>query len=88
MKYLLLLVSLCIGGSIKATDYYFSSSNGDDSRSAIEAQNPSTPWKTISKLNIISGTLNAGDRVLFQRGDVFYGSITMGKSGTVAQEWG
>ena len=81
MKYLLLLVSLFFCGTIKANNYYISTSNGDDSRSSIEAQNPATPWKTITKLNSYSGNLNAGDNILFQRGDIFYGSITIGKSG-------
>ena len=84
MKYLLMLVSLCIGISAFAADYHFSTSIGDDSRSATDAQNPSTPWKSITKLNSIAGTLNAGDRILFKRGDIFYGSIIIGKSGTAA----
>ena len=82
MKYLILMVSLFICGTINANNYYFSSSNGDDSRSSVEAQNPATPWKTITKLNSFAGNLNAGDNILFQRGEIFYGSITIGKSGT------
>ncbi|MEN2283855.1 Ig-like domain-containing protein [Algoriphagus sp. SE2] len=65
-----------------ATDYYFSTSDGDDNRSIIEAQNPATPWKTIAKLNALSAGLRPGDRVLFKSGDVFYGTINVVKGGT------
>jgi hypothetical protein len=61
--------------------YYFSSSTGDDSRTATQAQSSSTPWKTLTKLNSYFSSLNAGDLVLFKRGDVFYGSINVTKSG-------
>lgn len=82
MKPFLLLAALCLCGAANATNYYFSSSSGDDSRTAAQAQNPATPWKTISKLNSYFSTLAAGDSVLFKRDDVFYGSITVNKSGT------
>ncbi len=61
--------------------YYFSSSNGDDSRSVSQAQQPGTPWKSLSKLNQVFAQLKPGDSVLFKRGDVFYGSIVAGQSG-------
>ena len=83
MKFLLLLVSLCISGIINANNYYFSSSTGDDSRTSTQAQNPATPWKTIGKLNSFFNSLNAGDNVYFQRGDIFYGTITINRSGTL-----
>lgn len=67
---------------VQATNYYFSSSIGDDSRTATTAQNPSTPWRSISKLNAIFSSLRPGDAVYFQRGDVFYGSIHINASGT------
>ncbi|WP_296705019.1 Ig-like domain-containing protein, partial [Algoriphagus sp.] len=65
-----------------ATDYYFSTNNGDDSRTILEAQNPNTPWKTIDKLNAISSGLKAGDRVLFEAGNTFYGTINVVKGGS------
>jgi len=64
-----------------STDYYFSSSSGDDSRSSTEAQNSATPWRTIDKLNTISSLLKGGDRVFFRSGDVFYGTIRISRSG-------
>ncbi|MGC4034414.1 MAG: PKD domain-containing protein [Chitinophagaceae bacterium] len=82
---LLVLVLLCINvialtGSLNAATYYFSTTDGDDSRSSSQAQSSSTPWKTISKLNSVFSTLAAGDQILFKRGDIFYGGITITKS--------
>ncbi|MFN8249003.1 MAG: carbohydrate-binding protein [Ferruginibacter sp.] len=82
MKFLPLVVSLLISGTAKASNYYFSSSAGDDSRTASQAKSPSTPWKTITKLNSIFSTLNPGDSILFSRGDVFPGTIIVNKSGS------
>ncbi len=84
MKPLLILLSLCISGIANATNYYFSNSIGDDSRTSLQAQNPATPWKSLTKLNTFFSTLVAGDSVLFKKGDTFYGSITVTKSGTNA----
>jgi len=56
-----------------ANNYYFSSTDGDDSRTSFQAQDSSTPWRSINKLNSIFSSLQAGDVILFKRGDVFYG---------------
>ena len=56
-----------------ATTYYFSSSDGDDSRTSAQAQNSSTPWKSIDKLNSFFSRLQPGDQVLFKKGDIFTG---------------
>ena len=81
MKNLILLPFIIFGLTSNATNYFFSTASGDDSRTAAQAQNPATPWKTLSKLNSFFGFLNPGDSVLLNRGDVFYGSITINKSG-------
>ena len=65
------------GGLTGNTNYYFSSSTGDDSRTNAQAQNPATPWKTIDKLNSIVPSLASGDAVLLKRGDVFNGAISI-----------
>jgi parallel beta-helix repeat protein len=75
---------MSIGTSSLAATYYFSSSDGDDSRTAVQAQNQNTPWKSIEKLNAIFPSLQPGDRVLFKKGDVFYGEIIPTKSGGLA----
>ncbi|MBB1286143.1 hypothetical protein HRH25_17295, partial [Flavisolibacter sp. BT320] len=74
---LIMLINLA-----NATDYYFSSTIGDDSRSSAEAQNPNTPWKTIQKLNAFFPNLKPGDNVYFKRGDVFNGTIRVNRSGS------
>lgn len=68
--------------SIYATNYYFSSSGGSDSYSSSQAQNPSTPWQSISKLNSFFSSLRPGDSVLFKCGDTFYGNIILNRSGS------
>ncbi len=83
MKPLLLVLSLCIYSYSNATNYYFSSVSGDDSRNVIQATNPSTPWKTLDKLNSFISSLNYGDSVLFKRGETFDGAIVITKSGSV-----
>lgn len=62
--------------------YYISSSSGDDTRSSNTATNPSTPWKSINKLNSFFSQLKPGDSVLFERGGVYRGSIKPSASGT------
>src|SRR6476661_4313399 len=67
---------------VSASTYYFSSTDGDDSRTSAQAQNSSTPWKSLEKLSSFFSSLQPGDEVLFKKGDVFYGSITINKSGS------
>ncbi|MEJ7683886.1 MAG: Ig-like domain-containing protein [Segetibacter sp.] len=82
MRTTLTLLLVCFMHSAQATTYYFSTLSGDDSRTSTQAKNSSTPWKTISKLNSFFSNLQPGDQVLFKRGETFYGSITVNKSGT------
>lgn len=74
-------IALSIHQVLYSANYYFSSITGDDHRTAIQAQNPSTPWKTMDKLGSLLNTLKAGDSVLFKRGDVFDGRLFVSKSG-------
>ncbi len=82
---LIILVSFAFTTTTNANNYYFSTVSGDDSRTSAQAQNSSTPWKTLSKLNSIFSTLQAGDSILFKRGETFYGTINVNKSGTVSR---
>ena len=56
---------------------YYVSTAGDDSNSGLTS---SLAWKTLARVN--AATLSAGDQVLFQKGDTFYGSLTISSSGT------
>lgn len=83
MKILLsLIMSVIFINYAEATNYYFSNDLGNDERTPRQAQNPSTPWKTLNKLNAYFSNLQPGDSVLLKRGESFYGSITVNKSGS------
>src|SRR3954465_6419370 len=84
MKNVFILLSMFCLASAKGANYYFSASSGDDTRTTLQASNPSTPWRSLSKLNTFFSSLQAGDSVLFKRGDTFYGSITVNKAGTAS----
>ncbi len=85
MKIFTFLILALLVNTAFASTYYISSVSGDDSRSSSQAQNPATPWKTLSKLNSYFSSLNPGDIVLLKRGEVFYGSIRVNRSGTESQ---
>ncbi len=59
-----------------AASYYFSASDGDDTRTSTQAQSPATPWKTLPKLLAYYSSLAPGDNVLFKRGDTFIGTLS------------
>ena len=77
---LLLLLSIV---QCMAANYYFSTARGDDARSSLQAQNPQTPWKTTAKLNTFFAEIQPGDSILFKRGEVFFGTIQITKSGYI-----
>jgi parallel beta-helix repeat protein len=81
---LFLLIALFCLHTLKSANYYFSSISGNDSYSSIQAKSPLTPWKSLSKLNSFMGNIQAGDSILFKRGEIFYGSLIINKSGTAA----
>lgn len=65
--------------NVNATNKYVSSSGNDNNDGSID-----NPYKTLAKVNMIFSTLNAGDSILFKRGEIFYGTLTINKSGTVS----
>jgi parallel beta-helix repeat protein len=67
--------------SARATNYYFSTYTGNDGRTSVQAQSPSTPWRTLDKLNAIFPSLKPGDTVFLQRGSFFVGSLKVTQSG-------
>lgn len=79
MKTPFLFVFLAFCSFANATDYYISSSGDDINNNGLSA---ASPWKTITKVNSVFPTLKPGDKILFNRGNKFYGTITITKSGT------
>jgi len=84
MRSILFVLFVCFLQTSNAATYYFSAISGNDSRTPSQAKNSSTPWKSLSKLNSYFSSLQPGDVVLFKRGETFYGSIIVNKSGTSA----
>ncbi len=82
-KLLLSAFFIFIFQSAQPATYYFSSSTGTDSHTNLEAQNPTTPWKSLKKLNSIFSLFQPGDSILFKGGDSFHGSLVISKSGTL-----
>jgi hypothetical protein len=70
------------GGIVGAqTTYYISSSTGNDSNNGTSIN---TPWKTLNRASINSRYISwvAGDAILFKRGDVFVGCISLNLNGS------
>ena len=83
-----LFIYLFTGFTTSGKNYYLSSKSGSDNYTATQAQNLSTPWKSISKLNANFSGMAAGDSVLFKRGETFYGSLTPIVSGIIFSAYG
>jgi hypothetical protein len=77
MKSLFLFVLIAFGLTANATNYYVSNS-GNDSNNGTD---PSTAWKTLDKVNSFNEFM-PGDKILFKKGDTFYGTITVSNSGS------
>ena len=78
LKNALIIAFLLFSTIASASDYYVSSS-GNDANNGLSS---STSWKSITKVNSAFSTMKPGDRILFNRGDTFYGTITVTKSGS------
>lgn len=79
VRSVLLVILISISINSHATNYYIAAS-GDDSNSGISS---ASPWKTLNKLNSFFRSLQPGDKVLFNKGDVFYGNIVISQSGSL-----
>ena len=79
MKQLLLLLLVLYTSTSHAKNYYISA-KGIDTNNGLT---PTAAWQSISKLNASFSIIVAGDSILFKSGEVFYGSIIIGKSGTI-----
>ncbi len=78
MKKLLIIAFIFIHVASNATIYYVKNSGNDNNTGLSDSQ----AWATIAKVNSSFSGLSAGDQILFNRGDIFYGSIIITKSGT------
>jgi len=78
-KFLLMLVILLSTISSQARKFYVSEL-GNDIYTTTQAQNPATPWKTLSKAQ--SNVAN-GDSVLFAKGSKFTGTLTLNSKSNI-----
>ncbi len=73
-------------GASSSKSYYISDSAGNDTNTAMQAQNPSTPWKSLSK---VVGTAIEGDFVYLKRGDTWTNqTLAAGDDGITFQTYG
>lgn len=77
MKTTFSLIFLAISTLVTATDYYVKNGGSDLNQGTSDA----TAWATISKVNSVFTSLEPGDRILFKKGDTFYGTINITRSG-------
>jgi parallel beta-helix repeat protein len=75
----LLIFCLILSATVANAKTYYISASGDDQNAGTSA---GRPWKTINKLNTYANSIAGGDSILFRRGEQFYGTIYMKKSGT------
>ncbi|KOH46933.1 hypothetical protein NC99_03330 [Sunxiuqinia dokdonensis] len=81
MRGLILIVFLLLPGALIAqTSYYVSSSEGNDSNSGTTT---GQAWKSLEKVN--SFKPQAGDKILFKRGDEWVGTLTPPASGSAGK---
>ncbi len=78
MKNTFFVFFLALSTLASATDYYVKNGGNDQNQGTSDA----TAWATIEKVNSVFSSLNPGDRILFRRGDTFYGKIIISKSGS------
>lgn len=76
LMFALALVSLFSSHASVALDYYVSAKAGSDANSGNTS---ASPWRSLAKVE--GSRLKAGDRVLFERGSEWWGSLTILSSG-------
>ena len=77
MKRLLALVALFFASPALSATYYVDCTASNDQGTGTS---PSTPWKTINKVN--SSRFSPGDSILFKRGCTWRESLQSGSSGS------
>ncbi|MFZ4456882.1 MAG: right-handed parallel beta-helix repeat-containing protein [Bacteroidales bacterium] len=79
MRKIISFVLLSFSLISSATNYYVSSSGGND---ANNGKSTGAAWKTITKVNAMMNTFVAKDSILFKCGDTFTDQFNITKSGT------
>ncbi len=79
MKNLFIIILLLAGLNVTARNFYISSSGGNDGNLALA---PASAWRTFAKMNASWASVSPGDSILLKRGDTFYGSLVVAKSGS------
>jgi hypothetical protein len=77
----LLFVLYCFVAN--ATNFYVSNTGNDANPGTL-----ASPWATTSKVNSSMGSFVAGDSILFQRGNEFFGTLTVNKAGVIVGAYG
>lgn len=72
---IVLSLSACLQFA-NASNYYLSSSSGNDNN---DGMSPARPFKSLEKINSL--TLSATDTVFLKKGDVFFGTLIIQNSG-------
>lgn len=78
-KIITFIIIIFVAFSSRSTNYYISSTVGNDSNNGMSE---SSPWKTIDKINSMSDVFLPGDNIYFKSNDIFKGSIVLTKSGS------
>jgi len=79
-KFTFLIAAVLLSTSLKAVTYYVSP-NGSDTNAGTSS---TTAWRSIARVLQSIYTIQAGDRILFERGGTFRGELIMPGSGTSA----
>jgi uncharacterized repeat protein (TIGR02059 family) len=77
MRYIFTLLFFILCPIAAATTYYVSSVGSDAATGMAEA----SAWQTISRVNSFFPSMKPGDKVLFRKGDTFYGTLIVSASG-------
>lgn len=76
IAFVIVALDVLVAETTFATDYYVSSSNGDDLNLGTA---PAWPWKTLKRAS--KAKLQPGDKLLFRNGDTFSGMLKLDVQG-------
>ena len=84
MRKIFLLLLLIVSTNLTYARKFYFSKTGNDSYTITQAQNQTTPWKTLSKLQSTMSQLLNGDSILFSKGETFVGTLNITKPITIS----